>query len=130
MQVGGGRKRENVYNHRYNNTTNYIGHYRYNIYDDKTKIHLSRTLTLTKYDIARLQPGRCLNDTIIEFGIRKYVHHNNKSILVLSPLFYTVLINKGSKKVRTWHKSDIFKRHLIFIPIHSSHHWSLCVIYM
>ena len=83
MQVGGGRKRENLYNHRYNTATTYIGHYRYNIYKDKMKIHISRTLTLKNRDIARLQPGRCLNDNRIEFGMRKYVHHNNKTILVL-----------------------------------------------
>ena len=129
--VGGGIQR-NKYNHRYNliGTELFISHFRYTNYNDNSKTHQQNTLTINGHDIAHLQQGQYLNDTIIDYGVRKHIHNNNRSILPLSTQYYTKLQTEGPSGVRNWHKSNIFKRKLILIPIHAVNHWSLCVIFM
>jgi len=43
----------------------------------------------------------------------------------------TTLKDDGKKSVESWTANkgiDIFKKKLIFIPIHENSHWSLCVV--
>ena len=131
-KIVGGGIRLNKYNHRYNliGTDLFISHYRYTNYDDNLQTHKIKTLTINGNDIARLQQGQYLNDTIIDYGIRTTIHKKNQDILPLSTQFYTMLKKKGPLEVRTWHKANIFKRKLILVPIHAMNHWSLCVIFM
>ena len=103
-KIVGGGIRLNKYNHRYNliGTDLFISHYRYTNYDDNLQTHKIKTLTINGNDIARLQQGQYLNDTIIDYGIRTTIHKKNQDILPLSTQFYTML-----KKKRTTRSPDL-----------------------
>ena len=122
----------NRYNHRYNliGTELFISHFRYTNYIDNSQTHQHNTLTINGHDIAHLQQGQYLNNTIIDYGVCKHIHNKNQNILLLSTQYYTKLQKKGQSGVRNWHKANIFKRKPILIPIHVVNHWSLCVIFM
>ncbi|KAJ3735322.1 hypothetical protein DFJ43DRAFT_991842 [Lentinula guzmanii] len=98
-------------------------------------------------DIARLDPGRMLNDSLIEFGLR-FWHHGltishpqlAEDVFVFSPFFYSVLEanspEEAYKRVKTWTlrgkiQVDIFSKRYLVVPIHdrSQHHWYLAIVY-
>ncbi|KAJ3780666.1 hypothetical protein GGU10DRAFT_278977 [Lentinula aff. detonsa] len=98
-------------------------------------------------DIARLDPGRMLNDSLIEFGLR-FWHHGltishprlAEDVFVFNPFFYSVLEanspEEAYKRVKTWTlrgkiEVDIFSKRYLVLPIHdrSQHHWYLAIVY-
>ena len=84
--IGGRNCREHKYNRCFSliGTENFFSHFRYRNYDDNLQTQKPKTLTIKGNDIVRLQHGQFLNDTIIDYGIWKDIHHNNQSIHPLS----------------------------------------------
>ncbi|KAJ6462047.1 hypothetical protein C8R47DRAFT_1240419 [Mycena vitilis] len=100
-----------------------------------------RTVNITNGDLARLAPDGCLNDTLIEFGLKLWLRDLEqkdpelvKQIHVFNSFFYKKLNKKnpmeGYESVRKWtSKIDIFDKKYIIIPINENLHWYLAIIY-
>ncbi|KAK7048538.1 hypothetical protein R3P38DRAFT_2606333 [Favolaschia claudopus] len=105
-------------------------------------------VNITNGDVARLEPGEFLNDTLIEFGLKLWLQELEKEnpelakqIHVFSSFFYKKLDNKESKdkkkfpekgyeSVRKWTaKFDLFEKKYIIVPINENLHWYLAIIY-
>ncbi|KAF5338897.1 hypothetical protein D9611_008736 [Ephemerocybe angulata] len=98
-------------------------------------------VNITNADIARLQPGEFLNDTLIEFGLKlwlKELEEKNpelaKQVHVFSSFFYKKLnkrnMEEGYNSVRKWTgKFDLFEKKYIIVPINEHMHWYLALIY-
>ncbi|NXL34111.1 SENP2 protease, partial [Glaucidium brasilianum] len=90
-------------------------------------------LQVTREDIHTLRDLEWLNDEVINFYMNLLVERNKKegypAVHVFSTFFYPKLISGGYKTVRRWTRDvDLFKKDLILVPIHLSHHWTLVVI--
>ncbi|KAJ6501078.1 hypothetical protein C8R47DRAFT_970452, partial [Mycena vitilis] len=90
-------------------------------------------------DVGRLEPGRYLNDNLIEFGLKLWlqdlVRDNPElaaQIHVFNSFFYTKLTEGSSigfDRVRTWtSRFDLFAKKYIIIPINERLHWYLAII--
>ncbi|TFK27998.1 cysteine proteinase [Coprinopsis marcescibilis] len=98
-------------------------------------------VNITNADVARLEPGEYLNDTLIEFGLKlwlKRLEETNPSLAaqvhVFSSFFYKKLNKKnivdGFNSVCKWtSKFDIFQKKYIIVPIHENLHWYFALIY-
>ncbi|CAI5740623.1 unnamed protein product [Hyaloperonospora brassicae] len=104
-------------------------------------------VTIVRRDVSRLNPGRYLNDNIIDYYFKRMMLETfrdhelvQEKVLFLSSHFYSRLragkgstagarIESGYKNVSTWlSRSSLFTRSIIFIPINKDVHWSLAVI--
>ncbi|XP_026711352.1 sentrin-specific protease 2 [Athene cunicularia] len=90
-------------------------------------------LKVTREDIHTLMDLQWLNDEIINFYMCLLVERNKKegypAVHAFSTFFYPKLISGGYNAVRRWTRDvDLFKKDLIFVPIHLRHHWTLVVI--
>ncbi|KAL1668822.1 hypothetical protein GGG16DRAFT_16735, partial [Schizophyllum commune] len=89
-------------------------------------------VNITNSDVARLEPGEYLNDTILEFALKYYlVQLQNENpdlaqqVHVFSSFFFKKLTEKkgeglaeGYQSVRKWTKQfDLFAKNYIFVPI-------------
>ncbi|KAJ6508506.1 hypothetical protein C8R45DRAFT_445354 [Mycena sanguinolenta] len=106
-------------------------------------------VNITNGDLSRLAPGEFLNDTLIEFGLKLWLHDLEKEnpelvkqIHVFSSFFYKKLDNKDAKdkknkspekgyeSVRKWTaKFNLFDKKYIIVPINENLHWYLAIIY-
>ncbi|KAF8964224.1 hypothetical protein BDZ97DRAFT_919789 [Flammula alnicola] len=116
-------------------------------------------VNVTNGDLARLEPGEYLNDTLIEFGLKLWLRELEaenpelaKQIHVFNSFFYKKLNHKKGRvlefacihlltleylsdeqafeSVRKWtSKFDIFQKKYIIVPINEHLHWYLAVIY-
>ncbi|KAG9396274.1 Peptidase C48, SUMO/Sentrin/Ubl1 [Carpediemonas membranifera] len=97
-------------------------------------------VTITQPDMHRLKSGGELNDSIIEFYL-KYITANTPvtsrlRVHVFSTYFFTRLRRTPDLSssfdydaVKRWTKDvDIFDNHLLVIPVHQAHHWSLILV--
>uniref|UniRef100_A0A663LUZ3 SUMO specific peptidase 2 n=1 Tax=Athene cunicularia TaxID=194338 RepID=A0A663LUZ3_ATHCN len=89
-------------------------------------------LKVTREDIHTLMDLQWLNDEIINFYMCLLVERNKKegypAVHAFSTFFYPKLISGGYNAVRRWTRDvDLFKKDLIFVPIHLRHHWTLVV---
>lgn len=99
-------------------------------------------VNITNGDLKRLRPGEFLNDTLIEFGLKRWhkTLENDEpelasQIHIFSSFFYKKLNIKnhdeGFQSVRRWTlKMDIFSKRFIIIPINENLHWYLAIIYL
>ncbi|XVE93620.1 hypothetical protein REPUB_Repub01dG0209700 [Reevesia pubescens] len=102
-------------------------------------------ISISKRDVALLQPERFINDTIIDFYIKylknKIQPEEQHRFHFFSSFFFRKLadLDKGLssacqarvafQRVRKWtRKVDIFEKDYIFVPVNYSLHWSLIVI--
>ncbi|CAJ0755564.1 11127_t:CDS:10 [Entrophospora sp. SA101] len=91
-------------------------------------------LTVTYHDIHTLKPGTWINDQVINFYGKLIVERSTNnddlpSVFVYSTQFMTKYLNSGYQGVSKWTKKvDIFSKDLLFVPIHSGAHWSLCLV--
>ncbi|KAI0081593.1 hypothetical protein K474DRAFT_1768509 [Panus rudis PR-1116 ss-1] len=95
---------------------------------------------LSNGDLRRLGPGEYLNDTLIEFGLKLWLHELRDKqpeladqVHVFSSFFYKKLNvrnkEQGYQSVRKWTaKIDLFKKKYIIVPINEHLHWYLAVI--
>ncbi|KAF7346574.1 hypothetical protein MSAN_01885500 [Mycena sanguinolenta] len=106
-------------------------------------------VNITNGDLSRLAPGEFLNDTLIEFGLKLWLHDLEKEnpelvkqIHVFSSFFYKKLDNKdvkdkknkspekGYESVRKWTaKFNLFDKKYVIVPINENLHWYLAIIY-
>ncbi|KAH1098842.1 hypothetical protein J1N35_015763 [Gossypium stocksii] len=102
-------------------------------------------ISISKRDVALLQPETFINDTIIDFYIKylknKIQPEDQHRFHFFNSFFFLKLadLDKGLssacqvkaafERVRKWtRKVDIFAKDYIFIPVNYSLHWSLIVI--
>ncbi|KAF4617751.1 hypothetical protein D9613_006040 [Agrocybe pediades] len=98
-------------------------------------------VNVTNGDLARLQPGEFLNDTLIEFGLKLWLKELEEShpdlakqIHIFSSFFYKKLNSKKDMvqafaSVRKWtSKFDVFQKKYIIVPINEHLHWYLAII--
>ncbi|KAF8195366.1 hypothetical protein BJ912DRAFT_138312 [Pholiota molesta] len=99
-------------------------------------------VNITNGDLARLQPGEYLNDTLIEFGLKLWLKNLEEKqpelaqqVHIFNSFFYKKLNNKKNEvqafeTVRKWtSKFDIFQKKYIIVPINEHMHWYLAIIY-
>ncbi|KAJ3076465.1 hypothetical protein HDU98_002909 [Podochytrium sp. JEL0797] len=102
-------------------------------------------VTLYKQDLARLEEGEYLNDSLIEFYIR-FITHNvpssqNSAFHIFNTFFYSQLnardssnrklpIQKTYSTVSRWTlKIPLFSLRFFLIPIHDHDHWYLACVW-
>ena len=82
-------------------------------------------------DFKTLAPGRWLNDTIIEYVMKKIELDNSKTV-AFNSFFYTTLSERGYQGVRRWmkrKKTQITDLDKIFAPVNlNQSHWALGLI--
>ncbi|KAF9777986.1 hypothetical protein BJ322DRAFT_1114528 [Thelephora terrestris] len=98
-------------------------------------------VNITRGDLERLQPGKYLNDTLIEFGLKLWLSDLRDrdpeladQIHLFSSFFYKKLAIKdkraGYESVRKWtSKVDLFSKKYLLVPINEHLHWYLAIIY-
>eukprot|EP00985_Skeletonema_marinoi_P016788 scaffold9065_cov239-Skeletonema_marinoi.AAC.1 len=91
-------------------------------------------ITIREDDIERLAPGEFLNDTLVDFWM-KWIsgapNNPDSDVHIFTSHFMSTLWSDGAKAVSSWtakKKIDIFEKKLIFVPVNSDLHWSLCVV--
>lgn len=85
-------------------------------------------LDLDADDLERFEPGRLLNDKIINAYFELLASHG-ESVQVFSTFFYSTLAKRGVEWVQRWTAgTDIFASNLILIPVHLPSHWILVVV--
>ncbi|KAJ3124993.1 hypothetical protein HK100_011036, partial [Physocladia obscura] len=103
-------------------------------------------ITLHREDLARLNEGEFLNDTLIEFYIRwstnSYSADKASDFHIFNTFFYQQLNSvddvtkkrltpeNAYKRVKTWTKRvNIFEKRFVVVPINERLHWYLAVIW-
>ncbi|KAJ3789207.1 hypothetical protein GGU10DRAFT_305668 [Lentinula aff. detonsa] len=96
---------------------------------------------ITNGDYSRLLPNEYLNDTLIEFGLKLWLHELAmvdpelaNQVHIFSSFFYKKLnkknLEEGYQSVRRWtSKFDIFSKKFVIVPINENMHWYLAIIY-
>jgi sentrin-specific protease 7 len=93
----------------------------------------ARYMTVQSRDLESLQPGKYVNNVIIDFWsawiMRKEVQ-TESVVLPMMTYFYTTLSSVGGvEQVLRWtQKLDIFSKRFIFVPVNEALHWSQCVV--
>jgi Ulp1 family protease len=85
-------------------------------------------------DLEKCDEGNYINDNIVDFWM-KWLTRNEplvgSQVHMFSTHFYTKLREEGVKGVSRWtttHNIDIFKKKIVFVPIHKDLYWSLSVV--
>ncbi|CCO27756.1 Ubiquitin-like-specific protease 2 [Rhizoctonia solani AG-1 IB] len=99
------------------------------------------SVTINRGELARLEPGEFLNDTLIELGLKMWLNDLRQKdptlvdqIHVFSSFFFKKLdAGRGRgcdyNSVKKWtSKFDLFSKKFIIIPINEHLHWYLAVI--
>lgn len=98
-------------------------------------------VTINRGELARLEPGEFLNDSLIELGLKIWLNNLRErdpnlvdQIHVFSSFFFKKLDGGRGKgceydKVKKWTaKFDLFSKKFIVIPINEHLHWYLAII--
>ncbi|PBK60348.1 hypothetical protein ARMSODRAFT_898133, partial [Armillaria solidipes] len=92
---------------------------------------ISGGVSISKAELDRLSPGQYLNDNIIEFGLKRYVHFleyknldeayaPNENFIFSS--FWYPRFKKNYKDVRRWTvKVDVFAKQYLIVPMHEGY---------
>jgi sentrin-specific protease 7 len=99
-----------------------------------------RRVTVNVEDLARLDEGEFLNDTILSFALREIEEsmdtRRRQEIHMFNTFFYTALSTKLGRKafnfeaVKKWtNKVNIFEFPYVVVPINVSQHWFVAIIY-
>jgi len=89
------------------------------------------SMKISKKDRRKLEPGKWLNDVIVDFWMRwitRMESQSDSSIYVFTSFFYTKLSTEGVETVTNWLTKkdiDIFSKKMALIPIHQDHHYGL-----
>ncbi|SCZ98360.1 BZ3500_MvSof-1268-A1-R1_Chr3-2g06319 [Microbotryum saponariae] len=116
----------------------------YPLQGDKTVV------SVTHGDTKRLVDGKYLNDTLIEYGLKRaflnLVERDTKLVEGSKPLaplvhmfnsfFYKKLDRRGLGKQQTYDsvakwtaKFDLFEKRIVIVPINEKNHWYLAIVY-
>lgn len=107
-------------------------------------------MEVTSRDLLTLEDGEFLNDSVIDFFIKKLRHEDMKPkdaarCHIFNSFFFEKLINVNTEvegdhaadrrqktaheRVRKWTRGvNIFEKDFVFFPIHSQLHWSVVVL--
>uniref|UniRef100_A0A915EPY2 Ubiquitin-like protease family profile domain-containing protein n=1 Tax=Ditylenchus dipsaci TaxID=166011 RepID=A0A915EPY2_9BILA len=87
---------------------------------DRAKLVVSRfSIELTNDDMCRLEPGKLINDNIIDYYLQLVSYRSKQN------LFY----QSGVRAVLGWTRhEDIFEQDILLIPIHLPGHWALVAV--
>ncbi|VVT50081.1 uncharacterized protein SAPINGB_P002591 [Magnusiomyces paraingens] len=99
-----------------------------------------KSMDVGPYDVARLNQGEFLNDTIVNFYLKFFLEKHpelKERVHLFNTFFYEKLQvpNEYGKvsnfeKVRKWTtKANLFSRDFIIIPIHMKMHWYVTIVY-
>lgn len=95
----------------------------------------NRSIIVNGHDLSTLDPGTCVNDSIINFFMKwlvfqRYVNDKSINTHVFNTHFMSRLIADGySDELKRWvRRIDIFKKSFLIFPCHLSHHWSMLVV--
>ncbi|KAJ3256241.1 hypothetical protein HK103_005604 [Boothiomyces macroporosus] len=100
-------------------------------------------ISVREQDVARLNEGEFLNDTVIEFYIRYLCEINadnptyQKTHFFNSFFFEQLMSSKDERKfefayerIRKWtNRVDIFEKDYLIIPVNENLHWYLAIVY-
>ncbi|QRW27585.1 Ulp1 protease family, carboxy-terminal catalytic domain protein [Rhizoctonia solani] len=111
--------------------------------DEVVLVHPTGTgsVTINRGELARLEPGEFLNDTLIELGLKMWLNdlrHKDPNLVdqihIFSSFFFKKL-DAGPRKgcdynsVKKWtSKFNLFSKKFIIIPINEHLHWYLAII--
>ncbi|NXY48538.1 SENP2 protease, partial [Ceuthmochares aereus] len=92
-------------------------------------------MNITRDDICTLQRYCWLNDEIINFYMNLVVERSKKegypAVHAFTTFFYRKLTSGGYTTVKRWTRGvDLFKQHVVLVPVHLTNHWTLVVIDM
>ncbi|GFH53921.1 hypothetical protein CTEN210_10397 [Chaetoceros tenuissimus] len=102
-----------------------------NVSHGKKNFH---TIKIQGKDYDKLEQGKYLNDTLIDFWINWLIYRMGNvsdQVHVFPSQFYTELEQKGVESVTSWTANrniDIFEKKYVFVPVNKDIHWSLLVI--
>ncbi|CAE7124037.1 unnamed protein product [Rhizoctonia solani] len=111
--------------------------------DEVVLVHPTGTgsVTINRGELARLEPGEFLNDTLIELGLKMWLNDLRvddptvvDQIHIFSSFFFKKLDAGRGKgcdynSVKKWtSKFDLFSKKFIIIPINEHLHWYLAII--
>ncbi|KAJ1309644.1 hypothetical protein OPQ81_006411 [Rhizoctonia solani] len=111
--------------------------------DEVVLVHPTGTgsVTINRGELARLEPGEFLNDTLIELGLKMWLNDLRSQdpalvdqIHIFSSFFFKKLDAGRGKgcdynSVKKWtSKFDLFSKKFIIIPINEHLHWYLAII--
>ena len=95
----------------------------------------NRSIIVNGHDLSTLNPGTCVNDSIINFFMKwlvfqRYVNDKSINTHVFNTHFMSRLIADGySDELKRWvRRIDIFKKSFLIFPCHLNHHWSMLVV--
>ncbi|VDB99518.1 unnamed protein product [Peniophora sp. CBMAI 1063] len=106
--------------------------------DSGSTIYLSRACSITRHDLRLLQPGKVLNDELINFGMEYLVKTSEfcSSFLCLSTMFATLLKARSSFAsgdpvwAGYWSRWKPLEKPLLLIPVNNKtgYHWYLLFV--
>ncbi|XP_052541952.1 sentrin-specific protease 2 [Tympanuchus pallidicinctus] len=90
-------------------------------------------LRLSREDIQTLNNFSWLNDEVINFYMNLLMERGKKenypSVYAFSTFFCHKLLSEGYTAVKRWTRNvNLFKHHIILVPIHLRSHWTLVVV--
>ena len=94
----------------------------------------NQLVEITEEDIKTLEPGKFVNDNIVDFWMRWIQRKelpNESHVHIFSTHFYTELAREGYDGGPRWTAKkgiNIFQKKLILIPINIMKDWSLCAV--
>ncbi|KAF8581131.1 cysteine proteinase, partial [Ramaria rubella] len=81
-------------------------------------------VSITLADLALLEPGIQLNDSLVELCFQDLAHRRpqlSQRVHIFSPFFYSILRDVGYDSVWMWtRKWDLFDMDYLIIPIHQA----------
>ncbi|CAE6421297.1 unnamed protein product [Rhizoctonia solani] len=111
--------------------------------DEVVLVHPTGTgsVTINRGELARLEPGEFLNDTLIELGLKMWLNDLRQKdptlvdqIHIFSSFFFKKLDAGRGKgcdysSVKKWtSKFDLFSKKFVIIPINEHLHWYLAIV--
>jgi Ulp1 family protease len=94
----------------------------------------NQMVSITDNDMKTLEPGKFVNDTIIDFWMCWLMQKEllmESAVHIFSTHFYTKLLSEGYELVAHWTKNrgiNVLDKKLVLIPINKQSHWSLCAV--
>lgn len=90
-----------------------------------------RSVSLTRSDIFRLNEGFYLNDSLIDFDLRRIAPALARihAAVAFTSFFLEQLQRGGHASVARWTRGvDVFAQRFILVPVHNGDHWSLAIV--
>jgi hypothetical protein len=90
-----------------------------------------RSVSLTRSDVFRLNEGFYLNDSLIDFELRRLAPALARphAAVAFTSFFLEQLQRGGHASVARWTRGvDVFAQRFILVPVHHGDHWSVAIV--